>query len=243
MARFTILMLSVVAMLSVALAQNPSQSYEYEIMNAETGELVSLGAKGSFRMPQALAPLVRAPRYEQLPVRVLSTRYLEPIVRTHYIDQDIIQPKEIRQPILQQRIVEQPIVRQQTTKQPIARQVIDQTFIRPHVIEQTHISPVVRQQDIVQQRVIQQDTLQEKFKQTQKAEAPIVQAPTFKGAKGAQLYNPMNGQSNEESNNQSSNESSNESNDESHDESSNNEGNMDSDSNGEHMNKNKAKSF
>lgn len=162
----------------------------FYVMNAEgdMGEVVSLGAKGSFHMPAPLAPMVRAPRYETLPTQVLATRYLDPIVRTHYIDQDILQPKEIRQPILQQRIVEQPIVRSQTTKQPIARQVIDQTFIRPHVIEQTHITPVVRQQNIVQQRVIEQDTLQEKFHQTNENQAPITQAPTFTGAKGQGLY-------------------------------------------------------
>ena len=47
------------------------------------GQLVSLGAKkGTFHMPQPLAMVEAAPRYETLPTETMKTRYLKPVTRT-----------------------------------------------------------------------------------------------------------------------------------------------------------------
>ena len=65
---------------------------DFDVMGiTEDGDLVSLGKKGSFHMPQPLAMLHNAPQYEQLPTITKDTQYLKPVVRTQYIDQEIIQ--------------------------------------------------------------------------------------------------------------------------------------------------------
>ena len=64
------------------------ESYDaFDVMAVEdelgVGQLVSVGAKkGNFRMPQPLAMVEAAPRYEVLPSETLKTRYLKPVIKT-----------------------------------------------------------------------------------------------------------------------------------------------------------------
>jgi len=100
---------------------------------------------------------------EQLPEETMPTQYLEPVIETKFVDQDIVETHHTTQPIIRQMVIEQPIKRHRTINQPLLRKIIHQTVNRPHVHQQNVLKRPVFTQPIVKPSVQVQDTVQQQY--------------------------------------------------------------------------------